>query len=165
MKSRILSFFLSFVVWLALTGSFEIWHVIAGALVALLVAFVTGKIFTKAPTKFLSVKRYLIFFFEYVPVFIYEVIKANIDVAYRVLHPDIPIKPGIVKIKTTLHSDAAITMLANSITLKPGSLTLDVDTSNGILYVHMLQLTHQDSEQATASLIGRLEPLLRRIFE
>jgi multicomponent Na+:H+ antiporter subunit E len=152
-------------VWLALTGSLLISNVVIGILAALLTAFVTGGIFTKSPTSFLHIKRYAIFFFEYLPVFLYEVLKANIDVAYRVLHPDIPINPGIVKVKTTLRSDAAITMLANSITLKPGSLTLDIDQENGILYVHWIQVLDADPDKATKHLIGNLEPILRRIFE
>ncbi|MFA5085679.1 MAG: Na+/H+ antiporter subunit E, partial [Candidatus Omnitrophota bacterium] len=60
----------------------------------------------------------------YVVIFLWECLKANIDVAFRVIHPYLPIRPGTVKIKTSLRSDIGLTFLANSLTLTPGNTTI-----------------------------------------
>ena len=101
----------------------------------------------------------------YVPSFLYYCMKANLDVAYRVLHPDVPIRPGIVKVRTSLKSDTALTFLANSITLTPGTLSVDVDKENGILYVHWIEVKDKDIEKATGLVAERFERILKRIFE
>jgi multicomponent Na+:H+ antiporter subunit E len=90
---------------------------------------------------------------------------ANIDVAYRVLHPALPIKPGIVKVKTSLKTDTALTFLANSITLTPGTMSVDIDTDNGFLYVHWINVKDKDVEAATKIIVERFENILAKIFE
>jgi len=90
-------------------------------------------------------------------------LRANLDVAVRVIHPDVPIRPGIVKVRTTLKSDMAKTFLANSITLTPGTLTIDIDGDD--FYVHWINIHTDDAARQTAEICGRFEPLLRRIFE
>ena len=67
-----------------------------------------------------SIKR-IAFGIVYIVVLFKEIVIANIDVAYRVIHPNMPIKPGIVLIKTGLKQDIAKMILANSITLTPGT--------------------------------------------
>jgi multicomponent Na+:H+ antiporter subunit E len=91
-------------------------------------------------------------------------VKANFDVLYRVLHPQMPIKPGIVKIKTNLKTDSGITALANSITLTPGTMTVDL-TDDGFLYVHWINVRSDDIEQATKIIAGTFEWFIKRIFE
>ena len=106
----------------------------------------------------------IFWFLVYIPVFFYYVIKANLDVVYRALHPQMPIKPGIVKIKTNLKTDSAITALANSITLTPGTLTVDL-TDDGYLYIHWINVQSDDVEQATKFIAQRFEWFLKKIFE
>jgi len=83
---------------------------------------------------------------------------------YRALHPKMPIKPGIVKIRTKLKTDSGITALANSITLTPGTLTVDV-TDDGYLYVHWINVKAEDIEQATSQIARRFEWFIQKIFE
>ena len=109
--------------------------------------------------------RYWYFFVHYLPVFVWECFKANLDVAYRVLHPRLPINPGIVKVKTELKSDTALTFLANSITLTPGTMSVDIDSANGILYVHWINVKATDVEQATNIIVKRFERILKNIFD
>jgi len=90
---------------------------------------------------------------------------ANVHVAYIVLHPSLPIKPGIVKIKTKLKNDSALTLLANSITLTPGTLTIDVNKNKGDLYIHWIDVTTTDSIEATNRIGGRFEKTLSEVFE
>ena len=92
-----------------------------------------------------------------------EIVKANIDVAYRVLHPERPIKPGIVKIKTILKTDIAKVFLANSITLTPGTMTCEIDGDH--LYIHWIWIQSPDLAEASKIIASRFETFLRRIFE
>jgi multicomponent Na+:H+ antiporter subunit E len=139
-------------------------HLTVGLLVSLFVSYAVGDLFTKNPWKFKEPKRYL-WLVYYLIVLIWEMIKANLDVAYRVIHPKLPIKPGIVKVKTKLRSEAALTYLANSITLTPGTFTIDVDQENGYLYIHWIWVKSDDIEEATGIIVRRFEKILEKIFE
>ena len=99
----------------------------------------------------------------YLFVFTWECIRANLDVAYRVLHPALPIRPGIVKVKLGVRSPVARTFLANSITMTPG--TLSVDIIGDYLYVHWIYLKSEDPEVYTEDIAGRFEQYIKKIFE
>ena len=163
-KSRIILFLLALLIWLFLTWPPDYQHLIIGILVCGFVSFMTGDMFVKRPHVFKHVSRYL-WFLYYIPLFIWECIKANIDVAYRVSHPDLPINPGIVKVKTLLKSDTALTFLANSITLTPGTMSVDIDRENGFLYIHWIDVKDKDIQKATEIIVKTFEDVLRRIFE
>lgn len=165
---RLIYFVLAFVVWVLATwpfvdGGIDLQVVVAGVIASLLVSLLFHDILPKEHHVFVSPIR-LFWFLVYVPVFFYYVVRANLDVVYRALHPAMPIKPGIVKIKTNLKTDSAITALANSITLTPGTLTVDV-TDDGYLYVHWINVKSDDVEQATQLISQRFEWFLHKIFE
>jgi len=153
---------LVFVLWVLLFWSAEPTVLLAGAFFALIVANVFGDIFPDGLHKVLSPARWM-FLMLYVPYFLFYCIRANLDVAWRVIHPDVPIHPGIVKVRTTLTSDMAKTFLANSITLTPGTLTIDIDGQD--LYVHWINVHTDDVGRRTEEICGRFERILRRIFE
>jgi multicomponent Na+:H+ antiporter subunit E len=90
-------------------------------------------------------------------------LKSNIDVALRVLSPGLQIKPGIVKIRTALKSDAARVFLANSITLTPGTMT--VEMRDDVLYIHWIEVGAEDPVAAAQKIIGPFEFFLARIFD
>ena len=92
------------------------------------------------------------------------VIKANVEVAYRVLHPAMPIRPGILRVKTRLRRPSARTVLGNSITLTPGTLTVDIH-DDGVMMVHWIYVRSLDEEEAARQVIGRFEWFIERIFE
>lgn len=164
MKSRIILFIFAYIVWTILCWIPDWQHIIIGILVSAFVSFMTGDLFVKRPHLFTHPQRYL-WFLYYVPIFIWECIKANLDVAYRVGHPSLPIKPGIVKVKTILKSDTALTFLANSITLTPGTMSVDIDRENGFLYIHWINVKNKDIEKATKIIVQNFERILKRIFE
>jgi len=70
--------------------------------------------------------------------FFIELTKANFDVAYRVITGNI--RPGIIRLKSEMKSDFALLMLANSITLTPGTLTVDIDEKNNDLFIHVINV-------------------------
>ena len=160
---RLIYFVLGFIIWLLLTWSLDMQIVIAGLIASAIVSVLFHEILPKEHHVFISPIR-VFWFLVYVPVFFYYVIKANLDVVYRALHPAMPINPGIVKIKTELKTESGITALANSITLTPGTLTVDL-TDDGFLYIHWINVKSDDVEQATAFIAKRFEWFLKRIFE
>lgn len=164
MRSRIVLFFLAYIVWALLNWIPDWQNLLIGLFIASFVAYMTGDMFPARFKSSLSAKRYM-WALYYIPVFLWECIKANLDVAYRVIHPNLPIKPGIVKIKTRLKSEIALTFLANSITLTPGTMCVDIDKDEGILYIHWINVKDEDVENATKIIVGRFERILREIFE
>lgn len=164
LKSRIVVFILAFLAWLALTGVTRMQEIIAGLIVSLIVSLLAGQLVVTTKKKNPFVKR-LLYGILYIFKFIWEMLKANLHVAYIVLHPMLPIKPGIVKIKTKLKKDTSLTMLSNSITLTPGTLTVDVDPVKQYLYIHWIDVESEDVDTNTKNVGGRFEPLLTEVFE
>ena len=160
---RLISFVLAFVIWILLTWQIDAQVVIAGLIASAIVAFLFHEILPKEHRIFISPVR-LFWLLVYVPVFFYYMIRANLDVVYRALHPKMPIKPGIVKIKTILKTESGITALANSITLTPGTLTVDL-TDDGFLYIHWINVKSDDIEQASKLIAQKFEWFLKKIFE
>lgn len=81
----------------------------------------------------------------YIPWELWQIVLANLDVAYRVLHPKMPIDPRIIEFETTLRSDFALVTLANSITLTPGTITIKVDPKIGKYTVHAVAKAPADA--------------------
>ncbi|WP_257298793.1 Na+/H+ antiporter subunit E [Haloarchaeobius sp. FL176] len=81
----------------------------------------------------------------YLGLFLWELVTANIDVARRVLSPSMPIDPSVVEVPLRVESAVAITTIANSITLTPGTLTMDYDEERNSLFVHTLAATDEES--------------------
>ena len=149
------------VVYLFLT-SFQIEEVILGSIVSavlsvILVKYLDFKIDWKFPVRLLK------FLFIYIPVFIWKLILANLDVARRVLSPKIPLNPGIVKVKTGLKGDLGKLTLANSITLTPGTLTIDVEED--YIFVHTVDVKGKNESENQANISGSFEKILGGIFK
>jgi len=155
-------FILSFIFWLLLTFDFTVANLIVGAVASIICALFFGKFFITNVYKLLQPRRYF-WFIVYLFIFIWECIKANLDVAYRVLHPAMPIRPGIVKVKTTLKSDMAKMLLANSITMTPG--TISVDIIDDYLYIHWIYIRSEDPEIYTPIITGAFEKYIKKIIE
>lgn len=169
---RIAMFLLLLLLWIVLDwpftaagGEIRVAHmeIVTGAIVALLVVLIMRDELPEGFAAWINPVR-LFWFVIYAGVFVFYVIKANFDVAYRILHPAMPIHPGIVKVKTTLKTSAGIAMLSNAIALTPGTLTVDAE-ENGDLYVHWINVKATDLPGATACIVSRFEWLIRRILE
>jgi len=170
MGKRLAVFVTSFVAWCLLawpfvpgTGTLDAQSLLVGVGAALLVALVFGDAMAQEPARLLNPVRWF-WLLCYIPVFAYYCIKANLEVAYMVLHPALPIRPGIVKVRTGLRSRTGITALANSITLTPGTLTVDA-SDEGELYVHWIDVKSPQEDEASREIVARFERFLRRIIE
>ncbi len=164
MRSRVLTFLVSLILWHLLSFSLDWQHLLIGILVSLIVALMMGDMFTDYPQKWFHPKRYA-WFLYYLAVFSWECLKSNFDVACRVLSPRLPINPGIVKVKTILKTESGLTFLANFITLTPGTFSVDVDQENGVLYIHWIDVQSQDVEAASKIIVSKFERILKEVFE
>ena len=151
-----------FVLWLGLTSSLDPQELITGGMLAIVIPFLTPYPLSNMGLKWLSPKR-ILGVVIYSLVFLKALFIANIDVAKRVLSPGLNINPGIVKIKTGLQSDVGKMLLANSITLTPGTLTVDIDGE--YLYIHWIDVETKDIEEATRIIAGDFENLIKSIVE
>jgi multicomponent Na+:H+ antiporter subunit E len=170
MKKKFAQFIIYLLMWVLLTWSWDLQDIspylrqdlIVGILVAFFVTVLAHRLFPDDVMKLLTPRRFL-FALLYIPYLVYYILLANLDVAYRVLNPYLPIKPGIVKVKTSLTNEFAKTILANSITLTPGTLTVEVVDED--FYVHWINVSSDNPEIQKEIILGRFERMLRRIFE
>jgi multicomponent Na+:H+ antiporter subunit E len=107
--------------------------------------------------------RAFLFSIKFVFIFLWELIKSNLDVARRVITPSLPINPGIVEVKTKLTSKMARMLLANSITLTPGTLTVDIIDNS--LFVHWIDVSSDDINIATQEIVSTFENCLIEIYD
>lgn len=167
---RLVLFAFAFVFWLCMAwpvapsdGTLLWGDIAAGVLVAGLVALVLRDIVTQRFSRLLEPSRYG-WAAVYLVVFAYYVVKANLDVAYRVLHPAMPIRPGIVRLSSTLRTASARTALAICVTLTPGTLTIDL-TEDGTFYIHCINIAAGAEEIAGKPILGRFEWFIAKILE
>lgn len=112
--------------------------------------------FFSPPTRILSMLKYF-------AVLIKEIIKANIVVAKIVMQPHINIKPGIIAVPINCKTDLGITGIANTITLTPGTITVDISDDRSTLYVHCIDAS--DPEGTIKSIHNDLEKYVLEAFE
>lgn len=143
------------VLWAALTGNFSAANLVVGLLLGYSVlAFGLRQLpgfaaYTARVPKVIRLAGYVIL----------DLVRSNLRVAYDVLTPRYHMRPGVVGVPLDARSDAEITVLANLITLTPGTLSLDVSTDRRVLYVHVMYL--DDEGEALAG----IKELERRLLE
>lgn len=155
-------FILALLLWILLTFRITVPNLIVGCVAAIITSTIFTRYFIRNVYKFIQPHRYF-WLAVYLFIFLWACIKANLDVAYRVLHPAMPIKPGIVKVRTILKSRFAKTILANSITMTPG--TISVDIIDDCLYIHWIYIKSEDPEVYTHIISGQFEKYIKRIIE
>jgi len=159
---RIALFIAGLIIWLLLSWTLNYQEIIIGAVIALISAGMFGGYLPLEAKKLLNPVRWF-WLLVYIPVFIWQCLKANVDVALRVLSPGLNLKPGIVKIKTSLKTEIARVFLANSITMTPGTLTVEIQDDT--LYIHWIELRSTDPEEMAKMIKGPFEFFLARIFD
>lgn len=93
----------------------------------------------------------------------YEIVVANLQIAAAVLHPRRRNRPGMATMPLAARSDLAVTVLANIITMIPGTLTVDLTTDRSGLLLHFFEA--RDVEAQVAAIRRGLEPLVQEVFE
>lgn len=145
--------------WTAATGSLTLLNLLFGAaLGAIALYLVRDRV--AAPRLWLRLRR----IWSLALLFSYELVLSAVKVALVVVRPDLrTLTPGIIAFPLSVTSDAEITMLANLITLTPGTLSVDVSDDRRHLYVHVLDL--QDREEVVRGIADGFERKVARAFQ
>lgn len=142
-----------FVLWLVLSASYDLIHVVMGIVTAAVVVWInpTG---TPSTRKFSWLSA-----IGYMPWLFGRVLKSGFHVSKLILHPALPIKPELIHHKTNLRSDGELVVLGNSITLTPGTITVEV--APGELIVHAIDAPSQEDllRGVLDDKVGRLFPM------
>ena len=159
---KIALFVVAFLFWLLLTWSLEPVSLLAGLAVALITLVFFSRHFFSPTRKMLQPIRY-IKLLQFILVFTVECIKANFDVALRVIKPGMPIQPAIIKMPLSVESEFARTMLACTLTMTPGTIVLDI--SDNHMFVHWIYVDKKDPESYALAKTARFEKFIKIIFD
>lgn len=161
------TFIFCFIIWIVLTLTFNKQEIAGGLLVSFVVALLASRFFIHNDAFYMFSPVKLFWLILYIPLFLKELVKANIDVAKRSLNPKLPINPGIVKVPTKLKSEYGLAMLCGSITLTPGTISMDVleEKKTNYIYIHWIDVQSKSPEEAGNMIKGSLESGVRRIWK
>lgn len=133
-KHLLLNIVLSFV-WVALTGHLDYSNFAFGYLLGFFILWIVERNGNNKEY-FLRVPKIIIFFFR----FLYDMLKANLEVAFDLVTPKLYTTPGIIAYPLSAKTDFEITMLSNVIALTPGTMVIDLSDDRKILYIHVMYL-------------------------
>jgi multicomponent Na+:H+ antiporter subunit E len=142
--------------WILLSGQFDAFHLSLGAVCCIVVGYLYHDLLfanVRVGDMRVTARRFI----TYIPWLLYQILMSNIHVASLVLKPKMPIDPRVVTFKTKLETDISCVTLANSITLTPGTITLEI--RDGVYYVHALSKKAADELKA-----GEMEDRVAHIF-
>ncbi|MGG4467963.1 Na+/H+ antiporter subunit E [Paenibacillus alvei] len=142
--------------WMVMTVSFEPVAFFKGYLFGLLILYIFRNFFS---SRFYLFRILAVLNLTYI--FIRELISSNIAVVKTVLKPKLDMKPGIFAYPTILEKNWEITILANLITLTPGTLVIEVSPDNKILYVHALDIN--DAQESIESIKNTFEKAILEV--
>ncbi len=145
---------LLFALWMVLTYNVQIFNIVVGLAVSFSIALLYTKLFTHKSFEFISP----VWFMVYLYVLLKNLILSNLQISKRILSKDMKLSPAIVAVKTNLESDWKKLLLANSITLTPGTLTLDI--KDDMLFIHVIEY-HEGSNKE--SIIKEFEDVISKI--
>ncbi|MEA3471543.1 MAG: Na+/H+ antiporter subunit E, partial [Thermodesulfobacteriota bacterium] len=155
-QSFVVTFLMLFAFWALLSGKFDTFHLSLGVICSFVVALI-GHDLLFANVRVGDIRVIVQRFLSYLPWHAYQIVVANFHVAYLALSPTMPISPKIMRFKTKLESDISWVTLANSITLTPGTITIDIE--EGEFVVHAL------SEKLADDLnTGEMEDRIAHVF-
>ncbi|MDX1651811.1 MAG: Na+/H+ antiporter subunit E [Brumimicrobium sp.] len=157
MRTQFLLNILLTVVWVFLTGSLAVVNFIFGFLLSFLVLWLISR--KEKDRRYFRIGPQVIGFLFF---FLYELTKANIQVAADVITPKFYMKPGIVRLPLDVKTNLEITLLANLISLTPGTLSLDVSDDRKVLYVHAMYI--HDKEKFIKEIKNGFEKRILKIL-
>jgi multicomponent Na+:H+ antiporter subunit E len=143
--------------WTVATGQFTITNLTVGIGLGYLILFLAQPALGSS-TYFAKVPQVLSFVLFY----LWQLFLANLRVAYDVATPTHYMRPGLIAVPLDAQTDAEITLLANLISLTPGTLSVDLSADRRVLYVHVMYIDHDDVEAARRQIKDGLE---RRVLE
>ncbi|MEO3993157.1 MAG: Na+/H+ antiporter subunit E [Desulfurococcaceae archaeon TW002] len=154
-------FFMVFIVYVVFSGSVSV----TGVIVALVTSLITANLVISNPGKLIQVRRFGWLLAYSVRYFFVDEVKAHLDVMKRILHPKMPINPGIVKIPYEVVSDYAMLTIANSITNTPGTVVVEVFPEEKAFYVHWINAVATEPTEVRKRVSEVFERFAKRIFD
>jgi multicomponent K+:H+ antiporter subunit E len=145
-------------VWLLLNNSTAPGHLLLGAMLALALPLFTVRFRPDRPRLRKPLKLLI-----YIAVLLWDIILANLTVARLILGPTARLRPAFIRLPLELRNEFAIVVLANTLSLTPGTVSSDLSPDRRILLIHFLDV--EDPEQAIARIKQRYEKPLQEIFE
>lgn len=144
--------------WIALTGAFTPTNLLFGFVLGYGLLAMTQRLMAPSPyfTMVPKTIAFMLFFGA-------ALIQANLRVALSVLSPRLDLRPAVVAIPLDIRSDPAITLLANLITLTPGTLYLDVSNDRRVMYVHTIHV--DDLQQFRQEIKNGFERRVKELLE
>ncbi len=145
------------VVWAAVTGTISLGNLVIGFILGYVVMLVAAPaVDTEHYTRRLRLAVFFIFYF------IKELVVSSIRVAKDVIKPSFKMKSGIVGIPLTASSDLEKTLLANCISLTPGTLSVDISDDGNTLFIHAMYIDNEDVDAVRREIKNGME---RKILE
>ena len=155
---------MTFLVYIIFTGSVRFYDIFTGAIVAGVVGALVANITVTNPSKLANPKRFLWLIAYALRYFFVDEVRAHLDVMYRILHPKMPIRPGIVRVPYDVKTDYAITAVANSVTNTPGTVVVDIDEGKRLYYIHWINVKGVEVS-ITKEIIRKFEFFASRVFD
>lgn len=156
---------LVFITYIVFSGSISPYDLISGLIVALIISGVMASFTIENPLKPLDPRRWVWLIIYALYYFFVAEVKSHLDVMYRILHPKMPVKPGIVKVPYELETDYAITSVANSITNTPGTVVVDIDPNEKTYFVHWIYVRTTDPREAREMISSKFEYYSKKVFD
>ncbi|MEM0504961.1 MAG: Na+/H+ antiporter subunit E [Sulfolobales archaeon] len=156
---------LTFVVYIVFSGSVSAYDLVLGLFVAALSGYLTSEMLITDAGKALSIRRFawlVIYGIYYLTV---AEFKAHSDVIKRIVHPKMPINPGIVRAPYNIRNDYSVVTVACSITNTPGTVVIHLDEGKNNYYVHWIDVKAPDPKTTYENIVKDFERFVKKIFE
>lgn len=168
MRRKIFTFIITLSIWIIFAGKVSFDVLVVGSIASLVTTWLYSDLLFRSSNRKRSWYFYLRKFFYiimFIPVFFYEAFIAALKVSKHAFEKEPSFSPGIVKVKTKLTNITALTILANLITLTPGTLTLDFDMREKAFFIHWIDVTTMEEAETRKHVIERFENWLGVIFQ
>lgn len=146
-----------FLFWLLLVNELSLLQLIAASALALVTPRLTRAFWPEHPQVHRPMKV-----LEYVVIVLWDILRANLLVARLILTPGVKLRPSFIEVPLSIDDPFAVTMLAATVSLTPGTVSTDVDEGRGLLLVHALDV--EDRDAVVRNIKQRYERRLGEIF-
>lgn len=155
---------LSYAVWVLLAPTTDPEFLLAGLVISVPLGWLLGTYAFEGPVgKMLEPKRWW-FMLLYLLILVKEIVIAGVFVTRIVFKRELAIRPGVVAVQTRLSKRWELTLLANSITLTPGTFFLDLDERSKTIYVHWITMRSEALDEVKRMIAGSYERMLSKVF-
>ncbi|MCS7109033.1 MAG: Na+/H+ antiporter subunit E [Sulfolobales archaeon] len=156
---------LTFAVYIIFSGSVSTYDLILGSVVAVFSGYLTAELLISDSGKALSLRRFAWLVFYGIYYLTVAEFKAHVDVIKRIIHPKMPINPGIVRAPYNVGNDYSVVTVACSITNTPGTVVVHLDEGSKNYYVHWIDVKAPDPKTTYENIVKDFEKYVKKIFE